>query len=330
LTIKVYGNGLAKGNVTFLNGLIQYNGFYLNTDGQLSADQFLQANSKYHNYAYVIQSQHSIVDYGNTLDKIAHPAGMEILNEMLIIDNQKNMPLTVSNVTKSYAYTGTVTANAFNSNGNVVGFSTTFTAANVGDLIIIDSTDSGRQQTKIIKYIANDNFLTMESNTMFFGNGAILITPSSNVVNVTANIYDSVVVNDTISFEYNGSILNGKVLAISASSTDLTVNVANTVFVDDSYQIDSFSLLAGNNVITTTNSNTSGLVYGTHVYGNANIPPGTYITGVTYANTGTLVQISNPVTATLTGVTLNFNDHGAYYVLPYLDNVSYTIINNLY
>ena len=43
---KFYGDGLAKANAEFLNGLIKYDGFYLNSDGFLSEDKKLQNNIK--------------------------------------------------------------------------------------------------------------------------------------------------------------------------------------------------------------------------------------------------------------------------------------------
>lgn len=200
-SIIVYGNGMAKANAEFLNGLVNYNGFYLNTDGQLSADQYLQDQHKYHNFSYVIQVEKSINDFRNTLNRIAHPVGTQLLGEFVLIDNKSIVQTLKSNLSIIPSITGLVTANAFWANANVEGSGTAFTSnANVGDMIIINSNDEDRMQIKQIIDVPTDTMITLESNTRFLGNGSLSTTTACTTVIVTANIANKVLVNDYIRY----------------------------------------------------------------------------------------------------------------------------------
>jgi hypothetical protein len=180
----VYGNGTAKANVQFLNGLINYNGFYLNTDGQLSADQYLQNYTKYHNFSYVIQVEQALQDFKDALLKIAHPAGMQVLSEYIIPNQDTIIDVQSSAIAVAPLYEGSLSVNPFDSTSTVVGTGTSFTKSNVGDLLVINSTNSSREQVKIIKNITNDTHLTLESNTRFLGNGTITITQPTAFSNI--------------------------------------------------------------------------------------------------------------------------------------------------
>jgi hypothetical protein len=81
-----YGNGLARANAEFLNGLINYNGYYLNTDGFLSSDKKLQDSRKYHNFSYVVVTEQSLNEYKQTLLDILHPIGMKALGTKKVVD----------------------------------------------------------------------------------------------------------------------------------------------------------------------------------------------------------------------------------------------------
>jgi hypothetical protein len=73
-----YGDGLAKATVDFFDGLIKYNGHFLNTDGFLSSDKKLQDGYKYHNFSYVVISKQSLQDYRKTLLDVLHPTGTKL------------------------------------------------------------------------------------------------------------------------------------------------------------------------------------------------------------------------------------------------------------
>jgi hypothetical protein len=203
-----YGNGQAKANAIFLNGLIQYPGYYLNTDGQPSADQYLQDSLKYHNYSYVVQVEKSLYDYKQTLMNIIHPSGMKMLAEYSILDQK---PIDIQ-IDSSFAVIppnnlGKITTNAFSSVATVIGTypgdynPTNFEEiAQANDLIVIDYSNPARIQTKLITQVVSNTELIMESNTMFMGNGTISIQAFSNVATLSQNNYGTIEVGDILGF----------------------------------------------------------------------------------------------------------------------------------
>lgn len=85
-TVNTFGNGLARANAEFLNGVINYDGYFLNTDGFLSADKVLQDSKKYHNFSYVILTEQSLIEYKNMLMDIIHPTGTKMLGKKKVVD----------------------------------------------------------------------------------------------------------------------------------------------------------------------------------------------------------------------------------------------------
>jgi hypothetical protein len=250
----VYGNGQARANAIFLNGLIQYPGYYINTDGQPSADQYLQSNTRYHNYSYVVQSEKSINDYEETLRNILHPAGMELLSDMVIFDTQSTPVQLSQNLSTYNVYSGeTVTANSYWANASLVGTSTTFNAnAKVGDLIVIGKGTS-REQTKVIEGIINDTLLTMESNTRFLGPG-YLQTISYGSSNYTISKFNSTSNANTVNLNTSNFVANNTINNIYNNSTIEVTNgsgfISNTI-----------NLTAGSgNTTTSVNLNTTNFV----------------------------------------------------------------------
>ena len=111
--VTIYGNGLAKANAIFLNGLINYPGFYLTTDGHLSADQYLQDSNTYHNYSYVVVVEKALIEYKKTLMSLVHPTGTSMLGKYSVIDKLTNYVTTNANVNIIPVTAGTINSNAF-------------------------------------------------------------------------------------------------------------------------------------------------------------------------------------------------------------------------
>lgn len=82
----IYGNGLARANLLFIDGTTTYQGFYLNTDGFLSADKRLQDRYKYHNFSYVLESEKQLREYNQTVKNIVHPSGAKLIAHKRISD----------------------------------------------------------------------------------------------------------------------------------------------------------------------------------------------------------------------------------------------------
>lgn len=176
-----YGNGRARGVAEFFNGLINYPGFYVNTDGFLSADKKMQDGKTYHNYSYVIESGNSYKEYKNAIDDIIHPIGTVLLaklvanNDLAVTTTPNNVvyfslpgPGAVSNITIDDS-----TANI------VIGQGTEWTSnannlVEVGDIILLkDSTHPLRNQAKLVTVVTSDTELETESNWSYIGQGKI-------------------------------------------------------------------------------------------------------------------------------------------------------------
>jgi hypothetical protein len=234
-----YGDGLAKANAEFLRGLIKYDGFYLNTDGFISADKKLQDDKYYHNYSYEIQSSKSLDEYKETIKRVAHPAGMQLLSRFLIRDDLTEFVTVSANIAVTNTNLSTNINTSFSSNvvyGNSSNFATT---ANVGDIIVINTTETARnkQYSRVITYVdgAND-ILWLESPIGGLGDGRFAITANNADVIFFANTdaitqsleFES---NDVIQFSIGGNTytryidnISGNVVTLNAS-VDATGNV---------------------------------------------------------------------------------------------------------
>jgi len=235
ISANTYGNGKARANAQFLGGLINFPGFWLNTDGFLSADQHLQDSNTFHNYSYVVKVEKALAEYKSTLLNIVHPAGMKLLAIDTITDEQSNPlkmeyePIQTSNI---LLFGGTVSTNAFG-NGTVIGNGTSFTSFSNGDLFILST--GGRQQTKQISSISNATTLYLESNTYYFAPDR-LTTNSTNIVVSTAGT-TNLAANDIIQTNINGNAQTSLVISVNGGTgviqlnTRFTTNTTNVPYV---------------------------------------------------------------------------------------------------
>ena len=106
--VITYGDGTAKGNSVFLNGLTFSQGQYLDTTGQPSSFDVLQSTN-YNNYTYVITLEKEIAKYRNALLNLLHPTGMKVIGRYAMKSNS-SYNLTVQDALKTgyplYHYTG--------------------------------------------------------------------------------------------------------------------------------------------------------------------------------------------------------------------------------
>jgi hypothetical protein len=229
--VTTYGNGLAKANAIFLNGLIQYPGFYLNTDGFLSADQYIQDANTYHNYSYQIIVEKALADYKNVLMQLAHPAGMSMLGTYVIPATASGFSAPSSNVVYISPLTGNVTPNTLTANLNAFG--TVFSSANVvaGDMIVFNTSDTTRRlQTKLITAVVSNTSLNLESNTQFVYDFLVSVTAGSNViVSTNTDFIGNIAVSDIVLLNVANTLVYSNVVGVT--SNELTVN---TVFASNS------------------------------------------------------------------------------------------------
>jgi hypothetical protein len=86
--VKKYGDGNARADSKFLNGLIFGQGIYLDTKGQPSSFSVLQSRN-YNDYTYVLSVEQPISKYRQILKNLLHPAGMKVIGRDLL-NNQKS------------------------------------------------------------------------------------------------------------------------------------------------------------------------------------------------------------------------------------------------
>jgi hypothetical protein len=227
-----YGNGLAKANAEFLRGLIKYSGFYLNTDGFPSSDKRLQNDDYYHNFSYEIGSEKSLFNYKETINKIIHPVGMQLLSKFLIKNDLDESVVLTSNIHIANTLIGSNLNTSYTSNvvyGNNANFTST---VNVGDLIVINSTETAtlKQYTRVVANVVNANVIWLESPVGGPGDGRLRIIANSSGgnANVTlfANSYvggESLEAGDNISFNISGTIYD-RYLVSDMSNTLVVLN----------------------------------------------------------------------------------------------------------
>jgi hypothetical protein len=234
--VTIYGDGLARANAIFLNGLIQFPGFYLTTDGFLSSDQYLQDSAKYHNYSYVIVVEKALIEFKKTLMNLVHPVGTSMLGQYAVIEDQDSAIVTSGNVNIIPVAAGSVSINAL-ANGFMTGSGTSFgSVGNVGDIIIFNTSDTAQLlQAKLITHVYNTHAIELESNSAFQFFTASENTTShiitygasvntvSNVI-IAVNVFGNVAVSDVVAVNVAGSIVSCNVVAVTqnALTTDAT------------------------------------------------------------------------------------------------------------
>ena len=188
----VYGDGRAKATANFENGLIRYPGIYLNTDGHISEDKFLQDGNKFHNFSYVINSQTDYNKFKKPLNDIVHPLGTKTFvtridnNQENVSANDVNQSITVTTLPTKFniVYGANATTNT---TANLMNY------VNVGDVVIF---------TGVYRNVANTVNISLGSNTVF-GN--------------TCNF-----IND---------ILDGDIIYLSTGNTETVLSVSNSKYL---------------------------------------------------------------------------------------------------
>jgi len=128
--VRIYGDGRAKANASFLNGLVLSQGQYLDKSGQPSSYDVLQS-SNYNNFTYQITVQKEIAKYRDILLNLLHPTGMKALGRYALNSNTKFSSTGYTSLSTAYPlayYTGsensyvTMNPNGANSYNNVITF----------------------------------------------------------------------------------------------------------------------------------------------------------------------------------------------------------------
>ena len=260
-----YGNGRARANAQFANGLIEFNGFFLNTDGFPSADKVLQDDTIYHNFSYIIQAEKDLIEYENTIKNISHPAGMSLTAKRIAQSEDNAAIVLTSNADVLLSKYDSSRVSVANSRSNTItGFGTDFTSSigggaantkvNVGDLFILNysgaftansiaNDPSLRTQTKVVTEVLSNTSLKVEGNFVITGQGransntvysaltgTVLINPAvTGTAVLNPAISGTVNVNERITGTVNVYTTNVVVGNATSFTTQVLVNDILTI-----------------------------------------------------------------------------------------------------
>jgi hypothetical protein len=213
--IITYGDGYARANSTFLNGLVIGDGQYLDTSGQPSSFDVLQSLD-YNNYTYQITLSKEIEKYRDILLNLLHPTGTKVVGRIAMSSNN-NMDFELTDALDtgfrlSYyaglAATATIPAGtATNPSNNIVKFNNLY-GANVSDFITANTTEIvfhyGTNPTDAIHGLViaiNNaaNTVTLEDNVWtYFANVAIGTASNGNnqIINISSLTWSYNIVNN--------------------------------------------------------------------------------------------------------------------------------------
>jgi len=208
--VRRYGDGNARANALFLNGLVVSQGQYLNSRGKPSSSDVLQSKI-YNNFTYIISVEKEIEKYREILLNLLHPTGMNFLGRYVLRSNTDYQLDTYSAVFQGYpldyytGYTGTqahIYTSFTNGSNNIIYFDD-LAGANIAnivfantDTIILKPTNGPYVSSKVISVDGAANTVTVESNVwLTYANVAFVSGNSgSNVINITSltNAYNIV------------------------------------------------------------------------------------------------------------------------------------------
>lgn len=202
--VRTYGDGNAKANASFLNGLVLGQGEWLNSQGRLDSFSKLQ-NEDYNNYTYQITVQKEIAKYREVLLELLHPTGMKLIGRYSNVDMEDfyfHPQSALSNGTNIFYHTGVAATSAslvggsfINRSNNIIKFENLGIGVNLANIFFVNtsilslSTTEGLNVSSLVIGVdANSNTVTLADNTWTtFGNVAYVTANSgSNVINITS------------------------------------------------------------------------------------------------------------------------------------------------
>ena len=195
-----YGDGSAKANAKFLNGLVISQGQYLDSTGQPSAFDVLQS-SDYNNYTYEITVEKEIAKYRNILLGLLHPTGLKVLGRYALKSNSQftinYSPALFKGHTLAY-YTNnvdsyiTMTTDWVNLSNNVINIhgaeaNTLNSFALIGNTVSILTNNGEQISSEMVSVNNNQNTITLKDSTwLTFPNVAIVTgNTGDNFINIS-------------------------------------------------------------------------------------------------------------------------------------------------
>lgn len=244
-----YGDGSAKANATFLNGLVIGEGQYLTSQGQPSSFDIMQ-DDRYNNFTYLITVDKEIAKYRDVLLGLLHPAGTKVIGRYGLKSNN-NVDLhgteaLYSSKPLSY-YLGSYTTDAIsivtdfdNKSNNIIKFNNKL-GANLETifvpnttLISIETRNGPNVYSEVVAVNDAANTITLASNVWLTYSNVAVVTGNSgsNVLNITSltGLYDLMNNGNYSDPEYpiRDIVYRGDVILVD-NNTSKTVNTVDYV-----------------------------------------------------------------------------------------------------
>jgi len=286
--IRTYGDGNAKANASFLNGLVLSSGQYLSTSGQLSSYDVLQSTD-YNNYTYEITVQKEFIKYKEILLNLLHPTGLKVIGRYSLSNENNIYTKESSSLIQGeplYQYTGTyntmvsMVTDFTNFSNNIISF-TNLSGANLAGFIFtgpsyvsntileITPTNGPVIKAEVIKVNTVANTVTLRGNTILtFANVAnVLVNSGSNTINIQSMTGSYDIINNG---NYNNPLVpledvvfvGDKVSVLPNSPATVTaidyINGIITVNSNFSYDVNGFMSVA--RTVLTNKVNVYGLI----------------------------------------------------------------------
>jgi hypothetical protein len=198
-----YGDGSAKANATFLNGLVIGEGQYLTTQGQPSSFDIMQ-DDRYNNFTYLITVDKEISKYREVLLGLLHPVGSNVLGRygLKSYNNVNLHSQTASYTGKPWSYYAgehvsdaiTIVTDFTNKSNNVIKFNHTpyvdleEVLTPHSTYIQIESKNGPNVYSEIIGVNGTTNEVTLASNVWLTYSNVAVVTGNSgsNALNITS------------------------------------------------------------------------------------------------------------------------------------------------
>jgi len=249
-----YGDGNAKANAAFLNGLIVGQGVYLNEDGQPSSLGLVLESLDYNKYTYVLSVEKALKSYKDLILNLLHPAGSKLIGRNLLrSSNSFNLGTetghqkgyTLEYVAGGAAYltlevntaTNIISSNIIKVNNVISGNIGNTIFAN--DYIKFESSNNVKVYSLITDVDHVNNKLTIDDNVFLtFANvGFGYANASSNVINITSvtgqydgNFDRKTPANNIIYVGDSVSLNGGPYYAVTRVFANGNISVANSSF----------------------------------------------------------------------------------------------------
>jgi hypothetical protein len=241
--IKTYGDGRARANTRFLNGLVFSQGQYLDKKGQLSSFDVLQSEN-FNNYTYQITVEKEIAKYRETLLGLLHPAGMKVLGRYAL---RANSNFTVTEETLLFTgrpiinYTGELSLatinTSFNTTSNNMVVFEDLAGANIAQFIFSTGDDLSVKSNSVVELTPTNGpnvrseviHVDYTSNTVYLKDNVLLTY--ANVAFVSGNVNSNTINIETLTGSYdfvnNGNYSNTQNKLADIVFTGDTVRISN-------------------------------------------------------------------------------------------------------